>query len=231
MSSLPLLTCPQTNSNPLFQDLLTPSELETMSIGRRSRGLKPNLQYFNRGWTMKMMGLKNALQDTKKTGSASSISPSPWMMAQSSLPASSSSSTMEGSLGSTLEPRENRRLGLLNYMHPQITPQTSQWSPSPVGSITNFGATGLLTPSSRMPSMTLMTGASSLMSTTIINMTRSMPTLSRRWNFWKQTSKQCTSPGINVKNNSLLPALPIMSNIFQSMFFWGSSNQPGRGGP
>ena len=73
MSLLPHLICPWTNSGPLSTALPPPSGLEMMSIGRKSRDLKPVLQYFNRGWTKKMMDLQSAPLGMRRTGNASQL--------------------------------------------------------------------------------------------------------------------------------------------------------------
>ena len=140
-SLLPHLICPWTNSGPLLLDLLPPSGSETMSIGRRSRGSRPILQHFNRGWTMKTMGLANAHPGMRRIKSVSQTSPSPSTTEQSSLPVSSNSSTMEGWQDSTVRPRERRRHESLNCMLPPTIPLTSQWSRSLPGSVIAFGAT------------------------------------------------------------------------------------------
>ena len=140
-SSLPHLICPQTNSGPLSPDLPPPSGPEMMSIGRKSRGSRLTLQYFNRGWTTKMMASASAHLGMRRTGSASPTSQFPLMTGQSDLPASSSSSMMEGLLGSIAEQRERRRRKLSNCMLPLITPLTNPWSHYPLGSIAVSGAT------------------------------------------------------------------------------------------
>ena len=184
-SLLPHLIHPQTNSGPLLPDSPPPSGSETMSIGRRSKDLRPTLQYFNRGWTVKMMASANAHQGMRRTGSASPISQSLLMTEQSSLPASLSSSMMEESLGSIVGPRERRRHESSNCTLPLTTPLTNPWSCYPPGSAVASGVTEQHMPSLRMPSMTSMTGDSSLTCTNTISMTRSAPISPRSWSFWR----------------------------------------------
>ena len=200
-----------------------------MSIGRKSRDLRLTLWYFNRGWTTKTMGSQSAHLDTKKTGSAFPTSLSLSTMEQSSLPASSSSLMIEGSLGSMPELRERRRPGSLSYMCLPIIPLTNWWSPSPPGSVIASGATRQLTPSSKMQSMTLMTGDSLPTSIAITNMTKNALISPRKWSFWKLTSKAPINPAPSAKSNSLLPISQIKSNTLHSVCLWGSFSWHERG--
>ena len=189
MSSLPHLIHPWTNSGPLLLGLLPPSGSETMSIGRRSKDSRLTLWYFNRGWMMKMMASVSAHQGMRKTGSTSPISQSLLMTEWSGSPASLSSSTMEGSLGSTAELRERRRRESLNCMPPQTTLLTNPWNCYPPGSTIASGATERHMPSSRTPSTTLTTGDSSPTCINTGSTIRSAPTLPRSSSFWKQIIK------------------------------------------
>ena len=230
MSSLPHLIHPQTNSSPLSMALLPPSGLEMMSIGRKSRDLKPVFQYFNRGWTKKMMDLQSVPLGMKRTRSISPTSPSPSTMVQSSSPASSSSLMMEESQGSMPEPRERRRPESLSYMPLQTIPLSNQWSCSPPGSIVAFGVTEQHMPSLRMLSMTLTTGVSLQMSTATANTTKNVHTSHRRWSSWWPTSKITRSPAPSAKNTWSPPTLWTKSNTSHFACLLGLFNQPGREG-
>ena len=229
-SLLPHLIHPWTNSGPLSMASPPLSGLETMSIRRKSRALKPALWYYNRGWTRSMMDLPSVPLGMKKTKSNFLTSPSPLMMVQRGLPASSSSSMMEGLQDFTPMQRERRRPELLSYTPLQTIPLTNQWSCSPPGSVVAFGAIEWPTPFSKMQSTTLMIGDSLQMSNTINNMIKSVPTSLKRWSSWWPTSKTTRKPALFVKNDSLLPALQTKSNIWCFTHWPGPSSQPGKGG-
>ena len=229
-SSLPHLICPQTNSGPLSPDSPPPSGSEMMSIGRRSRGLRLTLRYFNRGWTMKTMASANAHQGMRRTGSASPISQSPSMMGWSGSPASLSSSTMEGLLGSIAGLRERRKCKSSNCMLPLTTPLTNPWSCYPPGSAITSGVTKQHMPSLRMPSMTLVTGDSSLTCTNTVSMTRSAPISPRSWSFWRQTIKAPSRIAPSSRNASLQLNSQTGSSTSPFNCLRDPFNQSGKGG-
>ena len=230
MSLLPHLIHPQTNSGPLLPDLLPPSGSETMSIGRRLRGLRLTLWYFNRGWTMMTMGLPSAHLGMRRTGSTSQTSLFPLMMEPNNSPASSSSSTMEGSLASTVEPRERRRHGSLNCTLPPTIPLTNHWNHSLPGSSAASGATEPHMPSSRMLLMTSMTGGSLLTCTDTASTTRNAPTSFRSWSFWRQTDKVPSRTAPSLRSTSLQPNLQTKSSTSPFNHLWAPFSQPGKGG-
>ena len=229
-SLLPHLIHPRTNSGPLLPGLPPPSGLEMMSIGRKSRGSRPTLQYFNRGWTTTMMASASVHPDMKKTGSTSQISLSPSTMELNGLPALSSSSMTEGSLDFTVEPRERRRHELSSCMPPPTIPLTSQWSRSLPGSAITFGATRQHTPSSKMLSMTLMTGGSLPTYTDTTNMTKNAPTSSRSWSFWRQIGKAPSKTAPSSRSVLSQPDLPKKSSISPFGCLLAPFSQLGRGG-
>ena len=229
MCSLPHLTCPQTNSGPLLLDSLPPSGSEMMSIGRKSRDSRLTLQYFNRGWTMKTV-LQSAHLGMRRTGSTSQISQFPLMMVWSGSPASSSNSTMEGLLDSTVEPRVRRRHESLSCMLLPTTPLTNPWSHYPPGSIIASGAIRQHMPSSKMPSMTLTTGDSLLTYTNTASMTRSAPTSPRSWSFWRQIIKAPSRIMPSSRNASSQPDLQTGSNTLPFNRLQGPFSWLGRGG-
>ena len=212
-SLLPHLICPQTNSGPLLPDLLPPSRSKMMSIGRRLRGSRLILWHFNKGWTMTTMITSASVHpDTRRTENTFWTSPSPSMMEPNDSPASSSSLMMEGWLDSTARPRERRRHESLSYTPLLTIPLTNPWSHFPPGSAITFGETGPPTPSSGMPSITLMTGDSSLMSTDTTNMTKRTPTSSRSWTSWKQNDKVLSRATPLLKSASSCLNLPKKSS-------------------
>ena len=220
----------QTSSSPSLPDLLTPSELETMSIGRRLKDLKQNWWFYNRGWTKMTMALQNAHQGMRRTRSISPTSLSPLTTEQSDSPVSSNSSMMEGSQVSIQRQRGRTRCKSLSYMLPQITPLTSQSSPYPPGSVAASGATMPYTPSSKMLSTTSMIGVSLLMSTTITNMTKTLSTSCKRWSSWKQKVKAFAKLTPSVKSTSSPCDSQTGSNTSRSVPLAGPSSQHGRRG-
>ena len=219
---------PQTGSGPSLPDLLTPSKLEMMSIGRRSKDSKQTWQYYNRGWTKTTMALQNAHLGMRRTRSISPTSLSPSMTEQSDLPVSSNSSMMEGSQGSTQEQREKRKHELLSYMPLPITPLTNRLNPFPPGSVNAFGAIVPNMPSSRTLSMTLTSGAFSPMSTAIDSMTRTSATSSKRWSFWKQKAKVFARLMPSVRSTSSALNSPTRSTTSRSAPLVGPSSLCGR---
>ena len=229
-SSLPHLICPQTNLGPLSLDLLPPSGSETMSIGRKLRGSRPTLRYFNRGWMTKMMASASVCPDMRRTGSISQTSLSPLMTGQNSLLASLSSSTMGELLDSIVGPRERRRHKLLNCMLPLTTPLTNPWSCYPPGSTIASEVTEQCMPSSRMLSTTLMTGDSSPMCIGTASMTRSAPTSLRSWSFWRQIARAPSR--IMPSSRSASSQLDLQTGSSTSPFncLWGPFSWLGKGG-
>ena len=143
---------------------------------------------------------------------------------------SSSNLMMEGLRGSTVGPKGRKRHKSLSCMLLPTTPLTNQWSRYPPGSIVTSGATKQHTPSSRMPSMTSMTGHSSPMSTDTANMTRKALTSPRSWSFWRQTDKVLSKTMLSSRSTSSQPNSQTKSSTSPFSHLWAPFSQPGRGG-
>ena len=229
MSSLPLLTHPQTSSEPLLVDSLTPSEFETMSTERRWKDLRLRLQCSNSRSTTTATGSPSAHLDTRRTTDASQTSPSPLMMEQSDLPVSSNNSMMEELQGYTVRPRERRMHESLSYMLLPITPLTNHWSCSLPGSAVASGAIEPPTPFLRMPSMTLTTGDSSPMSTDISNLTKTTCTSSRSWTSLKWSDKVSSRTALSSRSASSAPDLQKRSSTSLFTHLQAPFSQVGKG--
>ena len=230
MSLLLLLTHPQTSSEPLSMDLLTPSGLGTMSTERRWKDLRPRSLCSSSRSTMMGMALPNAHQGTKKTTDIFLTSPSPSTTEQSNLPVSSNSLMMEGLQGYTARPKERRMHESLSYTLLPIMPLTSHWSRSPPGSAIASGATEPPMPFSRMLSMTSMTGDSSLTSTGTDSSTKTMHTSSRSWTSLRQSDRVSSRTVLLSRSALSAPDLQKRSNTSLFARLRAPFSQVGKGG-
>ena len=230
MSSPPLLTHPQTSSEPSLMDLLTPSGLETMSTERRWKDSRPRSLYSSSRSTTMGMALPSAHWGMRKTMDASRTSPSPLMTEQSDLPVSSNSLMMEGSQDCTVRPRGRRMHESLSYTLLPIMPLTSHWSHSPPGSTIASGATEPLMPFSRMPSMTSMTGDSSWTSTDTGNSTKTTRTSSRNWTSLRWSDRVSSRTALLSRSASSAPDLQKKSNTLLFAHLQALFSQLGKGG-
>ena len=191
-------------------------------------GLKADIAVLQQRVDNDNNGLQNAHLGTKRTRSASQTSQSPSTMEQSNSPVSSNNSMMEGLLGSIVEPRARRRHKSLSHMPLPITPLTNQWNHYPPGSAAASGVIKWHTPSSKMPSMTLMTGDSLPMYTDTASTTRSVPTSPRNWSFWRQITRVPSRLTPSSRSTSLQHDSQTGSSILPFAHLWGPFNRHGR---
>ena len=226
----PLLTRPPNSSGRSSMDSPPRFESETMSTERRWRDSRPTSPTSSSRLMMTETGLPSVRPGTRRTTGDSQISPSLSMTELSDLPVSSNSSTMEGSLDCTVEPRARRTCVLLSYMPLPTTHLTNPSNPSPPGSTAVYGATAPPTPFSRTPSTTSTTGDSSLTSTDTDNSTRITHTWSRSWSFSRQSERVSSRTGLLSRTASSTPDSARRSNTSLFARLQAPFNRPGRGG-
>ena len=230
-SSLPLPTRLLTSSGRSSMDSLPQSKSGTMSTERRWRDSSPTLPpCSSRSRTTTETGSPNARPDTRRTTGNFPTSPSPLMTERSGLPASSSSSTTGELPDFTVLPRERRRHASLSYTPLLIIPLTNCWNPSPPGSVITSGATAPPIPFSRTPSMTSMTGDSSLTSTNIDNLTRTMRIWSRSWSFSRQNERALSRTELSSRTASSMPDSARRSSTSLFAHLQAPFSRPGKGG-
>ena len=175
-------------------------------------------------------GSPNVRLATRRTTGDSRTSPSLSTTEQSDSPVSSNSSTMEGSLGYTVEPRVRRMRVLLSYMPLPTTHLTNPSNHFLPGSATVYGETAPAMPSSRTPSTTSMTGDSSLTSTDIDNLTRITHTWSRRSSFSRPNERASSRIGLLSRTASSMPDSAKKSNTSLFARLRAPFNQLGKRG-
>ena len=229
-SSPPLPIQPLTNSGQSSTG--SPPQLgsEMTSTERRWRDSRPTSPTSSSRLMMTEMGSPNVCLDTRRTTGDSPTSPSLTMMELSDSPVSSNSSTMEGSLDCTVGPRVRRMHASLSYMPLPITCLTNPSSPSPPGFAAASGAITPPMPFLRTPSMTSMTGDSSLTSTDTDNSTRITHTWSRSWSFSKWNEKVLSRTELLSRTASSTPDSVRRSNTSLFARLRAPFSQPGREG-